>query len=260
MTEPRHAYASARVHARVARRPGAAQWGALDASRTPDHYLDVLRVSRWLRVPEGALAGDPDARERWLTDAWRQACAEVGAWYGAASAPTFEWLAVLADLEALEQLRAGATLPTQFGDHPWLGPLARSAASVRADGLVATPYAPLRIAWPRTAPLLEAWLAHWSVLCSAGAPAARRALAELRGAVAAARGLRAGARREAIETAALRALRRGEGSVAVGAAYLALVALQLERVRGGVAARALAEVAPESRPAAAVDAGAETRA
>jgi hypothetical protein len=253
MTDPRHAYASARLHARVSRRPGAAQWGALEASRTPDHYLDVLRAGRWLRVPEGPLARDADARERWLRDAWREACAEIGAWYGTASAPAFEWLAVLADLDALEGLRAGAALPAWIDGDPWLGPLARSIATVRADRLGSTIYAPLRAAWPGTLSLLDAWDARWRALCARAAPEARRVLAELRRAVVAASGLGAGARRDAIEAAAQRAFRRGAGTVAAGVAYLTFVALQLERVRGGVAARSVngfAEVAGAAEVAA----------
>jgi hypothetical protein len=240
MTDPRHSYAEARLHARHSRRPGTVQWGALEASRTPDHYLDVLRTGRWLHVPEGPLARDVDARERWLRDAWRDACAEVGTWYGTASAPLFEWLAVLADLDALERLRAGAALPAWIGGDRWLAPLASSTASARADRLGSTPYAPLRAAWPGAAPLLDAWYARWRALCAGAAPAARCVLAELQQAAVAASALGAGARRDAIEAAAQRAFRRGAGTVAAGIAGLVFAALQLERVRGGVAARSVA--------------------
>jgi hypothetical protein len=243
MTDPRHAYAGARLHARISRRPGTAQWGALEASRTPDHYLDVLRAGRWLRVPEGPLVHDVDARERWLRTAWREACAEVGTWYGTSCAPTFEWLAVLADLDALEGLRAGLALPAWVDGDPWLGPLARSIASARADCLGSTPYAPLRAAWPGTVPLLDAWYARWRALCAGAVPEAQRVLAELQHAVVAASALGAGARRDAIEAAAQRAFRRGASTVAAGVAYLTVVALQLERVRGGVAARSVTEFA-----------------
>jgi hypothetical protein len=253
MTDPRHAYAGARLHARISRRPGNAQWGALEASRTPDHYLDVLRGGRWLRVPEGPLAREADARERWLRDAWRAACAEIGTWYGTASAPTFEWLAVLADLDALEGLRAGAALPAWIDGDAWLGPLARSIASARADRLGSTPYAPLRAAWPGTVTLLDAWYARWHALCVRAAPEARRVLAELQHAVVAASALGAGARRDAIEAAAQRAFRRGAGTIAAGVAYLTVVALQLERVRGGVAARSMTESAEVGEAAEVAD-------
>lgn len=243
MADPRHAYAGARLHARFARRPGAAQWGALDASRTAEHYLDVLRAGRWLRVPEGALATDTDARERWLRDAWRQSCAEVATWYGPARAPAFEWLAVLADLDALERLRAGAALPGWIHDDPWLGTLAQSAANARVDRLAATPYAPLHDAWASTARLLDAWRARWHALWRDAEPHTRHVLNELEAVVVAAATLGAGARREAIELAAHRAFRRGAATAVAGVAYLAVVALQLERVRGGIAARTIAGAA-----------------
>lgn len=240
MTDPRHAYAGARLHARFARRPGAAQWGALDASRTADHYVDVLRAGRWLRVPEGALADDVDARERWLRDAWRESCAEVATWYGAPRASAFEWLAVLADLDALERLRAGLAAPAWLEDDARLGELARCAAGARPERLAATPYAPLRAAWDGGAALLDAWRERWHGLWRDAPPRERHAVRELEAAVVAAGGLGAGARREVVETAAHRAFRRGAGTAAAGAAYLAVVALQLERVRGGLGARALA--------------------
>lgn len=243
MADPRHAYAGARLHARFARRPGAAHWGALDASRTADHYLDVLRAGRWLRVPEGALATDADARERWLRDAWRQSCIEVATWYGAARAPAFEWLAVLADLDALERLRAGAALPAWIPDDPWLGTLARSAPSARGERLGATPYAPFRAAWTGTPRLLDAWRTRWRTLWRDADSRTRRVLLDLEAAVVGAAALGAGARREAIEAAAHRAFRRGAATTAAGVAYLTVVALQLERVRGAVAARAVAGVA-----------------
>jgi hypothetical protein len=240
MTDPRHAYAGARLHARLARRPGAAQWGALDASRTADHYLDVLRAGRWLRVPEGALAADVDARERWLRDAWRKSCAEVATWYGTAHAPAFEWLAVLADLDALERLRAGAALPAWIEDDPWLGTLAHGAPNARAARLAGTAAAPFRGAWTGRRPLLAAWHERWRALWPDAEPRTRRALRELEATVVAAAALGARARRDAVEAAAHRAFRRGAGTPAAGVAWLAIVALQLERVRGGLAARALA--------------------
>jgi hypothetical protein len=243
MTDPRHAYAGARLHARFARRPGAAQWGTLEASRTAEHYLDVLRAGRWLRVPEGALSIDADARERWLREAWREACAEVGAWYGAARASTFEWLAVLADLDALERLRAGTALPAWIHDDRWLGVLAQAATGARIERLAATPYAPLGDAWRGSAPLLDAWRARWRASWRDAEPRASGALTQLEAAVAASAALAAGARRDAIEDAAHRAFRRGAGTAVAGVAYLAVVALQLERIRGGIAARTIAGAA-----------------
>ncbi len=239
MTDPRHAYAGARLHARFARRAGAAQWGALDASRTAEHYLDVLRAGRWLRVPEGALAGDVDARERWLRDAWRESCAEVATWYRAAHAPAFDWLAVLADLDALERLRADLARPAWLADDPWLGELAGSAPDLRARRIAATPYAPLQAAWQAGVPLRVAWRDRWHALWRDAAARERRTLRELEAAIVAASTLGAAARRDAVEVAAHRAFRRGAGTAAAGVAYLAIVALQLERVRGGLGAREL---------------------
>lgn len=239
MTDPRAAYAGARLHARYSRRPVGAQWGALDASRTPQHYLDVLRAGRWLHVPEGDLATDADARERWLREAWRAACAEVAGWYDAAWTPAFRWTALLADLDALERLREGDAVPAWVQADDLLGALAQAAASERGARLADTPYAPLEPAWATPEPLLQAWHRVWLDLRPRTDVRTSRVLQELASAVAAASRLGVGARREAVEGAAHRAFRRGAGTAAAGFAYLAIAALQLERVRGGLAARAV---------------------
>jgi hypothetical protein len=237
MTDARQAYASARLHARYARRPGAAQWGALDASRTAAHYLDALRAGRWLYVPEGALATDVDERERWLRAAWREACEEVAGWHPTAWQRAFRWLAVLPDLDPLERLRADEPVPEWIHADPRLTPLADAAADLRAARLADGPYAPLRAAWLDGRSLGVAWRDHWHSTWPTREARTRRALETLEASVIAARGLAAASRRDAIEATARRIFRRVADTPAAAVAQLALYALQLERIRGGFARR-----------------------
>jgi hypothetical protein len=223
MPEARLAYATARVHARHSRRPRGPQWGALDASRTPEHYLATLRTSGWLHVPEANVGADPDRRERWLRKSWRDACAEVAGWYPPRWRPALHWLAVLPDLETLERMRESVPVPVAL-ETAAPEDAARSLAELAPSG----PEDRLRDAWRR----------RWHALLPDDAIARRRILA-LETAVARAAPLGAQARREALERAAESTLRRAGTSAAAGFAWLLLVALQFERVRGGLASRSL---------------------
>jgi hypothetical protein len=239
MAEPRQAYANARLHARHAGLPGAAQWGALEASRTPEHYVDVLRAARWLHVPEGAHAIAVDAREFWLRSAWRVSCEEVARWHPERWRPAFLWLSVLTDLDALERIRAGEALPSWLASDERLSALVQAPVADRDACLRAGEYGVLRDAWRRPVPLVHAWLQHWHAAWPPTSARVRTELARLESAVAGAAALELPARREALEAAAARAFRRGAGTPVAGFAHLLCVALQLERVRGGLARRAL---------------------
>lgn len=237
MSDARLAYATARIRARHSRRPGATQWGALEASRSADHYVAALRVGAWLRVPEADVGRDPDARERWLRRTWREACEEVAGWYPPRWRSALRWLAVLPDLDALEHLRAGGALP------PWATGEAVFTAVARADGDYAARFdggvlAPLTAGWRAAAPLRNTWRSHWWTTMPNDEDARRR-IAALETDVREAATLAAAPRRERLERAALRTLRRSGTGPAAGFAHLLLVALQLERVRGGLAVRSL---------------------
>jgi hypothetical protein len=223
MAEARLAYAAARVHARHSRRPGGPQWGALDASRTPQHFLAALRSGGWLRVPEAVVAADPERREHWLRQAWRDACDEVARWYPPRWRPALDWLAMLPDLESLERMRDGTPAPAGLD------------ADARADA--ERSLGVLAAADPAES-LRDAWRRRWHALLP-GDTDARRYILALDAAVARAATLGTTARRETLERAAQRTLRRAGTSAAAGFAWLLLVALQLERVRGGLASRSL---------------------
>jgi hypothetical protein len=196
MTDARLAYAAARVHARHSRRPGAPQWGALGASRTPQHYVAALRASGWLRVPELDVAADPDRRESWLRDLWRESCEEVASWYPP------HWRNAVRSLSTLPELDV---------------PERTSVDETRRD----------------------AWLRVWRAALPNDA-ASRRHLRLLESTVRRASSLSSDARREMLERAATRTLNRAGTGAAVGFAYLLLLALRLERVRGDLASRAIA--------------------
>jgi hypothetical protein len=257
MTSPRQAYAAARLHARYANRPSPAHWGALESSRTLDHYVDVLRTAGWLHVPEAAVARDVDALEEWLRETWRATCAEVAAWHPARWRAAYRWAGVLPDLATLAWLRDARAVPAWLARDTHLGPIARAPPEVRAAALAASEYAPLAPAWRERESLLEAWRAQWRATWPRADAPARRGLARFEALLqrAASDALRTRERRERLERALARTWRASAGTAAAGFCQLALRALELERVRGGFASRlVLAAPAPALRVAAAGDA------
>jgi hypothetical protein len=214
----------------------------LDASRTAARYLDVLRGGRWLRVPEADLAHDVDARERWLRTSWRLGCAEAARFEPPPWRAAIALAAVWPDLDALEALRGGTEVPDWVREDAWLGPLAALPASARAPALARTPYAALAGDWPRSLPLSAAWSRHWSAALPPLGRHVRASLATVCAALSRGAGLPSAARRETLEAAARRLLRTDRGSGATALAWLATLALDLERVRGGLAARDVGSV------------------
>lgn len=242
MISPRQAYASARLHAVHARRASPAHWGALDASRTPEHYVDVLRAAGWLHVPEAAVARDVDALESWLRETWRRTCDEFAAWHPARWRAAYRWTGVLPDLIALDWLHDARAVPAWLARDAHLGPIASAAPDARASALEASEYAPLVRAWRARTPLLDAWRAHWHATWPATDATGRARLLRLESLVvrAAAAPLRTSERRERLLQLLLHEWRTAEGTAAAGFCQLALRALDLERVRGGFAARLVA--------------------
>ncbi len=239
------AYAQARVQARHSRLPDAAAWQALEASRTAAHYLAAARagpLGGWL---EGL--GEPletHAIERGLRAHWRRCVDELASWQPACWQPAVRWFATLADLPWIAALP-----PDQERSHGW---------PAEARGAALAEPAPVE----STQALHEAGLATLSAVAGEGAEAAAAAwLAEWRrrapsndGKASVAlrpaelllpRLLGAGRSRAAadgpVRQALQRLFRRHAGSAVTVTAHLAMVALDLERLRGGLVERILFE-------------------
>lgn len=246
------AYVQARLHARHARLPGAAVWQVLEASRTAAHYLAQARagpLAEW--TDELDAAWDVHRIERGLRARWRRHVDEVARWLPPRWQAATRWFGTLTELPLIDALRgAGPAAGWQHADER-LAAFVQPDPAARADALRHAglgPFASLAtLATPPAGPRgpgavaiwHEAWLQrvppHETEPALVSRPAALL-LPRLLGA----RGERSLAA-ESTRRALSKLFRRHAGSPVAVFAHLALVALDVERLRGGLVARRLLE-------------------
>jgi len=240
----RSAYAQGRLQARHSRRPQAADWRQLDASLDFDHLLELLRgmsPGRWTRAlapTVGIHEAEPALRE-----AWRHHCDEVASWYAPQWRPALNWLGWLPWLPMLESLARGQPAPPWLRQDALLSGLAAAQPAGRLAALAESPLAALEPEWRAGGQLDAGWRRAWRELWPADASSReRRLLTRLDAALAAGAMHRTGTA-PAVFTSLLEAAQRdfnqlfrraGVGPVAA-AAWLALGAIDLARVRAALA-------------------------
>ncbi|RVT52412.1 hypothetical protein [Rubrivivax albus] len=203
------AYALARLQARLGARPSDAHWRDLEAAQTTTQALSVTRqgpLTHWL---DGvAQADEAAALEQRLRQRWAREVATVAGWLPP------RW-------------RAAVHLQGRLA--PW--PLAAedTASDDGADRL-----ADWAAAWPRALPADAATGVPWRA-------AAEQLCPRLRGDT-----VGRPARSGAAERALVRLFRGHAGTAVPAFAYLALAALDLERLRGALVARAMFETETEA--------------
>jgi hypothetical protein len=196
------AYALARLQARLGGLADAAAWRAVDSRRTAAHALAAARSGPLGAWVDGlAEAADPGAVEQHLQARWRQQVAAVAAWLPPVWRPAVQLFGTLGHP------------PGEDDTDRWAGAWGgRWAAALPPDAGADRP-------WRRPAVLLRPHLAGHDAGQHAGRPAAPAAAqAEL-----------------------LRLFRRHADSALAAFAYLALLALELEHLRGALVARAMFE-------------------
>ncbi|NIR32302.1 MAG: hypothetical protein GWN84_23980 [Gammaproteobacteria bacterium] len=242
------AYAQARLQARHGMRPSESTWRLLDASKDLAHFLQVARNSPlrpWVEhLPRHA---DAHLIERSLRGDWRAYVRTVAVWCPGVWRPAVAWAALLVDLPAIAHCLSHARLPAWMRGDPALLPFAATERSARIEALQQSEWAPVVRRWLADASVLGAWMEHWETLW-AGDGRTRTALGRLASAVrehmrqtAQADPTRAagdGARRE-LEARATRLFRRHTQQPPAVFAHLALIALDLERMRDGLMRRSL---------------------
>lgn len=238
-------YALARVHARHGGRPRESEWRRLEASRDLPHYLDALRSSSlapWCSSFDTTTDGH--ALERGLRASWRGYVNAVAWWHPRAWQPWLGWLAWLSTLSLLAQLARAESAPAWLLADPVCGPLAPGDLERRRRAIEQTPLRPLAAGIGGGQPLGKLWWLHWQELAPA-MPADVRALLEsvirqfghLINTLAAADS--SVAARAELTAALSRAFRAGATSAIASLCHLSLVALDLERLRGGLISRRL---------------------
>jgi hypothetical protein len=237
---PQWSYVQARLQARHGERLQDADWRALEAARSLDQFIERSRATALRRFSERLNAGmSSHAIERSLRAAWRDYVAEVAGWGPLDWRPAVLWMSHLADLPAIDALLRGET-------PDWAQQDARLLAFLETERHTAkAPLAPVLPAPERESTLTRRWYAHWRTLWPRGE--AQRALTHLVDTVKAHVDRLARADRQ--ETSApyrrelarnvTRMFRRHGGSPIAVFCHLTLVALDLERLRGGLVRRRL---------------------
>jgi hypothetical protein len=238
--------AHARLSARYGQRPDEAAWRRIAHLRSLAAVLDTARstsLDAWLAgIGPGST---PHEIEYALRCRWRAVVGEVANWAPEEWQRAVEWCAVLADLSSLQHLaRGGVALPWMRNDamlHTVCGGDTTTCSEPPKNG----PFAAIGAAWSEPERIGALWLAEWrrrmpsatggeGVCMNQLVQAVQRHFADVREP-----GLRESEpMRRALESRLVRLFRRAALEIAEVFVFLALVALDLERLRGELVRRA----------------------
>jgi hypothetical protein len=250
-------YGYARLSARLATRPDERTWRLLRSARSLRAAIDVLRASSAASYVAGATTGgEVDDVESGLRQHLRMRIRELVSWAPRPWRPAVEFTEVLLDLPAVQHLLSDRPLPRWLREDPRLSAYAAAEIASRRGRLATGPLAPFAAAadamlrkprLPRGRqrvkrtlhPLLELWCDRWQRLwprCDGGErDALQRLLHTVRSHLEAFAALPPEAAAGARERLAERIRRQLHDAAARPAAlfaYLLLVALDVERLRG----------------------------
>lgn len=238
-------YASARVHAHYGRRLREVDWRLLEASRDLRHYLDAVRTSAlsgWVSSLD--VTRDSHAIERSLRLEWRRYVESVAAWHPHEWQPWLTWLGWLPFLSLLAQLALPERVPPWILADPVCGAIATGTLIERRSAVLKdNELAPFEPAISGKVPTATLWRAHWQVLMpqtdahtdqllTALLRAIDRYAEKLSTIVGSAAGLR-----EELDHRLTKLFRAGTNTIVATVCHLALLALDIERLRGGMVTR-----------------------
>ena len=236
-------YACARIGARFGERPTEAAWRAIAIVRGFGAFLDAARTPpfrHWLSgIPADA---GPHTIEAALRARWRALVEELRGWMPEQWHAAIAWAGTLVELPFVQHLARGGEALPWMADDPVFGELSRNAAQAPRRGVLA----PLAAAWGNPEGSLRAWGTEWSrrVPPSFGtepgplADCARLLIAH-RAALADSSASDCTLMRRALVTRLSVLYRRATLHPAAAFVFLALSALDMERLRGELLRRAL---------------------
>jgi hypothetical protein len=239
-------YALTRVQSQYGSRPDTSEWRPPEA--VPHHGQDIEAARSsifgpWLSSLDRKR--DAHAIERTLRGAWRSYVRIVAAWHPRPWQPWLTWLEWLPTLGLIASLEHAGPSPAWLLADPILGPAARGASAERPVAVKGTALAGFEPAIAGRVPLAELWLARWRELrppvdafTEQLLTAVSRAVREhTRGlAVEGANGV---ALRDQLRERLNKLFRAAAGTLVATLCHLALMALDFERLRGGLVNRAL---------------------
>lgn len=239
-------YAHARLSARYGERPDELAWRRIEHVRALPALLDAVRASALRRWTSGiATRSTPHEIERALRGHWRELVAEVAAWMPEDWQAAVDWCAAIVDLPLLQHLARGGAVP------PWMhdDPVYRGLAERESAGFGAAPadeaLAPLAAAWSDPDRIGALWLAELRRRIPQASRGDRTLIDEAGRAMGAHlaafrdRAVRDGwPLRRALQARLSILFRRAMIDPAAAFIFLALAALDLERMRGELMRRA----------------------
>jgi hypothetical protein len=239
-------YALTRVQSQHGSRPDMSEWRRLETSHDLGQYLEATRGSifgSWVASLDRKR--DAHAIERTLRAAWRSYVRIVAAWHPRRWQPWLTWLEWLPTLGLIGQLGHAEPVPAWLLADPVLGPVARGTPPERLAALKGTPLAVFEPAITGVLPLAEFWLARWRELRPPVDVFTEHLLAAVSGAVReharglAVQGANGVALRDQLRERLDKLFRAAAGTPVATLCHLALMALDFERLRGGLVNRSL---------------------
>jgi hypothetical protein len=223
-------YALTRVQSRYGNRPDASEWRRLEASHDLGQYLEAARggiFAPWISSLDRNR--EAHAIERTLRGEWRDYVRSVASWHPREWQPWLTWLEWLPTLPLINRLRQPSALPA------WL----------KADPILATVPALFEPAITNKVSPVELWLAHWRALrppldaftlqlLDSVSRAVRK-----HGEMLVAEGADAKVLRDQLRERMQKLFRASAGTVVATLCHLLLMALDFERLRGGLVDRSL---------------------
>jgi hypothetical protein len=239
-------YALTRVQSQHGARPNTSQWRRLEASHDLGQFLEAARSSMFAPWVSSLDRGrEAHVIERTLRGAWRTYVRTVAAWHPRRWQPWLSWLEWLPTLGLIARLGDAGPIPAWLLADPIVGPAVRGASAAPPVSVKGSALAFFEPAIAGRRPLAELWLARWREL----RPPVDAFTEQLLAAVS--KAVQEHARMLALESAdgvVLRDLlrerlnklfRRAAGTPVATLCHLALMALDFERLRGGLVNRSL---------------------
>lgn len=245
------AYAQARLQARHGGLPGASHWQVLEASRTAGHCLSLARagpLATWVEALDDSC--DVHRVERHLRARWRRYVGEVERWLPPNWRATTRWFGTLAELPLIDAWRRTGQAPRWLHADVHLATLALPDSAERDKALHDRGLAPFAalgnerdVHTEGSGRVAAIWRDEWQRLAPSHGPDASlmRAPAELLLPQLLGESRGRSAPSEPVRRALLQLFRRHAASPVAAFAHLALVALDVERLRGGLVERILLE-------------------
>ena len=239
-------YALVRVQAQYGRRPDTNEWRRLEASHDLGQYLEAARSSLfdpWVSSLDRSR--DVHVIERTLRVAWRSYVRRVAGWHPRRWQPWLTWLEWLPTLGLMGRVEHAGQAPVWLLADPILGTVVQGVPAERAAVIKGTALAAFEPAIAGRVPLADLWLRRWRERRPSVDTFTEQLLAAVGRAVQeharmlAVEGADAGALREGLRERLNRLFRAAAGTVVATLCHLALMALDFERLRGGIVNRAL---------------------